>query len=101
MKAHELSISTFLNKYRHYTVPRCSEETPLLDVYEEMLTKRCHVALVLDEKDKLLNVFNCAQTFQQIIKDEIPLQIKDMDEDNVVAADQEESIDISSHFVSE
>jgi len=101
-EATKMTIGEFLGKYRHFKVPRCREETSLLDVYEEMLNKRCHVALVLDEKEKLLNVFNCAQTFHQIIKSEHPIDIVDCSDDNVVAAESRtESLDISSHFVSE
>ena len=102
MRAHEITIKGFLGKYRHFTVPRCVEDTPLLDVYEEMLNKRCHVALVLDEKDKLKNVFNCAQTFTQIIRDELPVHIVEDKDDGVVASDQlTESLDITAHFVSD
>jgi len=102
MKANVITIKDFLGKYRHFAVPRCTEETPLLDVYEEMLNKRCHVALVLDEKDKLRTVFNCAQTFHQIIENEVPVHIMADNDDNVEAADQlTDSLDVSSHFVSD
>ena len=41
-----------------------------MNVLQEMLSKRCHVALVLDENKKLLNIFNYYHVFQNIIGDE-------------------------------
>ena len=71
-----ISIKEFLGKYRPTQyVPKCHKDNNLLNVLQEMLSKRCHVALILDENKKLNNIFNYYHIFQSIIGDEQIMQI--------------------------
>jgi len=83
-----VSIKDFLGKYRPTQyVPKCTENGNLLDVLWEMLNKRCHVALVLDQDKKLLNIFNYYMVFEQIM-DNQQMEIKD-DDDNELQHDED------------
>lgn len=104
-----MSIKDFLSKYRPMQtgqyVPICRESDNLLHVLMEMLNKRCHVAVVLDEKKKLLAIFNYYQIFSQIISEQHinvkEQQQQEMANDHLTNNLLNDSNDISNHFTSD
>ena len=84
-------------------VPICRESDNLLHVLMEMLNKRCHVAVVLDEKKKLLAIFNYYQIFTQIISAQhmnINQEQQEIANDHLTNNLLNDSNDINNHFKS-
>lgn len=89
-------------------VPICRETDNLLHVLLQMLNKRCHVALVLDEKKKLINIFNYYNIFTQIIagqhiiinQSNLKKNQQQQEQDHVTHDLLNDENDINNHFTS-
>eukprot|EP00484_Ammonia_sp_Unknown_P000950 CAMPEP_0197020152 /NCGR_PEP_ID=MMETSP1384-20130603/860_1 /TAXON_ID=29189 /ORGANISM="Ammonia sp." /LENGTH=448 /DNA_ID=CAMNT_0042447721 /DNA_START=53 /DNA_END=1399 /DNA_ORIENTATION=- len=104
----DINIKEFLSKFRPPMdyVPKCTENDNLLDILCRMLSKRCHVGLILDEKKKLVNVLNYYSVFQYIMRDQPAMDMKQrqqyVHDDNQVTSDLlDDSEDITNHFTSQ
>eukprot|EP01084_Bolivina_argentea_P197982 339157_1 len=95
-----VSIKEFLGKYRPTQfVPKCTQNDNLLEVLWEMLSKRCHVALVLDENKKLKTIFNYYHIFEMIINgQEMVLNNNDLENSD---DDDQDGINISTDFLND
>mmetsp|Transcript_13878 Transcript_13878/g.20924 ORF Transcript_13878/g.20924 Transcript_13878/m.20924 type:complete len:423 (-) Transcript_13878:106-1374(-) len=109
-----ITVKEFLTKFRPTKdyIPKCMECDNLLNVLWSMMSKRCHVAMILDVKKKFVNILNYYTVFDRIIADQhieiseqnlrhAELQREDIDDD--IATDDllNDEDDMTEHFTSQ